>query len=143
MKGGPAVANVAIEHPYSDAVELDVMCNGSARAAKSPSNLEGGVAASIVGAGIGVASLGPVVSLAEAVAAVGNILDIYDPVGNLSGKTTVAVVAWLVVWLALHRSWRSRAISAGWTIKATIALIVVGVLGTFPPFFDVIKNLLA
>jgi hypothetical protein len=137
------VVDIFVEQRPAQVLKLDQLRNGSGRVAHPRSRVDSKVAATMVAAGIGVACLGIVVTLAEAVAPVGNILDLYDPVGNLSGKTTVAVVAWLMAWFVLQRRWRFRAISARRTMSTTIALIGVGVLGTFPPFFDVVKSLLA
>ncbi|MCX5893781.1 MAG: hypothetical protein NTW80_12590 [Deltaproteobacteria bacterium] len=58
----------------------------------------GSIVASMLAAGIGCLVYGILVCLAEASKAIGGILNFYDPVGPLSGKTIVAVVVWLVAF---------------------------------------------
>jgi hypothetical protein len=52
----------------------------------------------LVGAGIGAACFGVLVTAAETIAAVKTALTLNADVGPLSGKTTLAVVLWLVAW---------------------------------------------
>jgi hypothetical protein len=60
----------------------------------------------------------------------------YDTVGPLSGKTTVAVIVWLIVWYALARRWHARPPVMTSALVATFVLIGVGFVGTFPLFFE-------
>jgi hypothetical protein len=48
--------------------------------------------AALVAAGIGCAALGVLTTLAELSPRLKNVLNIYDPVGPLSGKPTVPVI---------------------------------------------------
>lgn len=57
-----------------------------------------------------------------------------NPVGPLSGKTTVPTVAWLVCWPVLHLRLRGRELRL--QRGCTIALVAIGLLGTFPPFYQ-------
>jgi hypothetical protein len=57
-----------------------------------------------VAAGIGSTALGLFTTLAEANTFVKEVLTFYSPVGPLSGKTTLAVIVWLLSWAILH-SW--------------------------------------
>ena len=59
--------------------------------------------AAMVAAGVGSAALGVLTTLAELSPGLKNILNFYDPVGPLSGKTTVAVIIWLIAWYALAK----------------------------------------
>ena len=52
-------------------------------------------AAAILGAGIGCAMLGILAFAAEASRPVADMLNFYNPVGPLSGKTTIAIIVWL------------------------------------------------
>jgi hypothetical protein len=54
--------------------------------------------AAMVAAGVGCAALGVLTTLAELSPGLKNVLNFYDPVGPLSGKTTVAVIVWLIAW---------------------------------------------
>ena len=92
--------------------------------------------AAMVAAGIGCAALGVLTTLAEVSPGLKNVLNVYDPVGPLSGKTTVAVVIWLVTWYALARRWCVRPPVMKSALVTSFVLIGVGFVGTFPLFFE-------
>ncbi len=98
--------------------------------------VNGPAAAAILAAGIGSLTLGIVTTLAEANAAISSALNLYPPVGPLSGKTLVAVVVWLASWVILHLMWRDKQVDFGRVFTTTLVLIALGFLGTFPIFFD-------
>jgi hypothetical protein len=104
-----------------------------------PSN--GGAWAAVLAAGIGCVTFGLLVDLAEAFSRVSQWLSFYKPVGDLSGKSAIAVGVWLVVWCILHFRWKGRHRSPGGVI-ATIAivLIIVSLIATFPPFFGMFAS---
>jgi hypothetical protein len=58
---------------------------------------------------------------------------LYGPAGGVSGRTALAVIAWLVAWGVLHQRWRSREIPSRRIYPVTLFLIGFGVLATFPP----------
>jgi hypothetical protein len=87
--------------------------------------------ASILGAGIGAFAMGLFVVLNEADIFVAPTL--YPPAGGVTGRTTLAVVVWLLSWVVLHRVWKGRELKGGLVYTATLILIVLGILGTFPP----------
>ena len=91
--------------------------------------------AGLVAAGIGCAALGVLTTLAELSPGLKNVLNVYDPVGPLSGKTTVAVLVWLIAWHTLARRWHARPPVMTSALVATFVLIGVGFVGTFPLFF--------
>ena len=94
------------------------------------------IAAAMLAAGIGCFVLGLTTSLAQGSKAIGGMLNFYDPVGPLGGKTIVAVVVWLVAWGVLASKWKDRSADFGKVYKVTLILVGLGVLGTFPLFFD-------
>lgn len=98
--------------------------------------ITGSTAAALVAAGIGSAMVGLMTTLAAASTALSNSLRFVAPVGPLSGKTIVAVIVWLLAWAILHFAWRGGQKQYGGVFLATIILIALGVLGTFPIFFD-------
>lgn len=104
-----------------------------AEAADKP---EGPVAAAILAAGIGALALGVLTTLAEASAPIKEFLNLYDPVGPLSGKTTGAIVIWLVAWLVLHLIYRTKPVESRLALTVSLVLIALGVIGTFPVFFQ-------
>jgi hypothetical protein len=96
------------------------------------------VGAAFIASGIGTFVLGLAVIVTEMKAGVGikNALNFLNPVGPLSGKTTVSVIAFIVGWVALHFAFKNRGIKLTTSFAITIVLIVLGLLMTFPPFFD-------
>ena len=99
----------------------------------------GAAAASILAAGIGSLTLGFVTVLAEASEWAHEALNLYDPVGPLSGKTTFTVVVWLMGWVVLHLAWRGKQVNFGRVFAFALVLIGLGFIGTFPPFFEVLS----
>jgi hypothetical protein len=95
----------------------------------------GPAAAAFLAAGIGSAALGVFTILAETFEGVVSFMELYAPVGPLSGKTTFAVVVWLVAWGALYGVWRSKEVS--WRMVWTLTLVLVGIgfVLTFPLVF--------
>jgi hypothetical protein len=109
---------MALPHPYSQTLP-----NGSAWAA-------------ILAAGIGCATLGLIVDLAEASKFVSKALNFYSPSGDLSGKTTLAILVWLIAWVALHARWKRRDIqSTGMVMMISLILILLGLIAAYPPLF--------
>ncbi len=96
----------------------------------------GAAAAAILAAGIGIFAFGTSVCLAQAVKAVGNFFTFSAAVGSLSGKTSAGIVVWAAAWLILGLMWKDRQVSLGKVFSVTLALIALGLLATFPPFFD-------
>lgn len=97
---------------------------------------EGPVAAAILAAGIGAFALGVLTTLAEASTGFKDFLNLYDPVGPLSGKTIGAVIVWFIAWAVLHMMYREKAVESRQALAASLVLIGLGVLGTFPIFFQ-------
>jgi len=93
-------------------------------------------AAAILAGGIGLAVYGVISTLAEAIASFGKALVWSKAVGDLSGKTIIGVVVWLVAWLILGLAWKDRDVNYRPMIIVAVILLVVGLLTTFPPFFD-------
>ena len=87
--------------------------------------------AAFLAAGIGAFAMGLVVILNE--------LDVLAPptlhagAGGVSGRTTLAAAIWLVAWAVLHRRWRDRWIEPRRVGTATLLLVALGLVLTFPP----------
>jgi hypothetical protein len=96
----------------------------------------GEAAAALLAAGIGSLALGGVTILAAASTAVANSLKLVTAVGPLSGKTTIAVVIWLIVWVALHFALRKKQVDFPRLFVIVLLLVGLGLVGTFPPFYD-------
>jgi hypothetical protein len=97
---------------------------------------EGPISAAIIAAGVGAAALGLLTTLAEASTSVKDWLQFSDAVGPLSGKTIVAVIVWLLAWVALHIGLRNRPYETGRALTICLILLGLGILGTFPTFFE-------
>lgn len=96
----------------------------------------GPAAAAIVASGVGSLALGLLAVLNEASGAINTALRFYGPAGPLSGKTTLAVGAWLVSWVLLHLIWRKKEVDFPRVFWVAMVLIILGLIGTFPPFFE-------
>ena len=92
--------------------------------------------AAILAAGLGCAALGVFDFSGDAFESVGRFFNFYNPTGTLSGVTLTAIVVWLAAWRVLAKRWGHRNVSVGKTSVVAGALLVVGLLLTFPPFMD-------
>jgi hypothetical protein len=101
-----------------------------------PDKPEGPIAAAIIAGGIGAAALGLFTTLAEASTDVKDWLDWDSDVGPLSGKTIMAVIVWLVAWAVLHVVYRGKPYETRRAFTIAVVLVGLGVLGTFPTFFQ-------
>jgi len=97
---------------------------------------EGPIAAAIVAGGVGATALGLFTTLAEASTDIKDWLDWNSRVGPLSGKTIMAVIAWLVAWAVLHAVYRGKPYETRRAFTIAVVLVGLGVLGTFPTFFQ-------
>ena len=91
----------------------------------------GAALASLLAAAFGAFALGVIVILTEADIFAAPAL--YGPAGGLSGRTTFAVIIWLVAWALLHRRWRQRDFDGRRVFSASLVLIGLGLLLLFPP----------
>lgn len=101
-----------------------------------PVRPNGPVAAVLLATGIGSLVLAVLVVWAEASESFAESLAYSDRVGPLAGKTTWAVVAFLVSWAGLHAYLRRRDVNLHTVWLITLALLALGLLGTFSPFFE-------
>ncbi len=96
----------------------------------------GPVAAAVLATGIGTFVLGLLTTLSEASTGIHDFLEFSKDVGPLSGKTILAVAAYFGSWAILHVLWRRQRRDLRPIAIAAAALIVLGILGTFPTFFQ-------
>lgn len=106
---------------------------GAAAGAAKPN---GPAVAVMLAAGIGSVVLGLMTVLAEASEGVHEFLEFSERVGPLSGKTDLAATAFLISWGGLHAALRDREIAWKPAIVATIVLVAIALVLTYPPFFQ-------
>jgi hypothetical protein len=106
--------------------------------AANPEQIPNGAAwAAMLAVAAGCAAMGVLVDLAERFPSVSRALNFYTPTGDLSGKTTLAILVWIAAWIVLHRRWRKRLIqSPGMIAAAVVILVLLGMVAVFPPFFE-------
>ncbi len=95
----------------------------------------GAAMAAGLAAGIGSVAMGVVVLLNEAGVFAAPAL--YGPAGGVSGRTTLAVIIWLIAWVVLHARWKSREVAPGPVLTWTVVMIVLAIASTFPPLWGV------
>lgn len=96
-----------------------------------PRSSNGADMAAILASGIGAFAMGLLVILHETGIFVAP--SVYVPAGGLSGRSTLAVIAWLAAWGVMHARWSRRTVSRHRVFPITLGLIALGLLSTFPP----------
>lgn len=104
-------------------------------------HVNGAHLAAIMGASLGLLTLGIVQTLSELDPAfnefVFSVGKAWMPgatgIGPYSGKETLMVVAWLGSWALFHLLWRKRAINPRVCFGLCLLAILGGVLGVWPP----------
>ena len=117
----PRTAERAEEHPAAPAAR--------------PS---GPAAAAVLAAGLASFTLGLLSVLTAASASVSDALTLSDRVGDLSGVTTISTLVFVVAWTLLAIVWRHANPPLVRIVAAAAVLIGLGLLGTFPPFFNLV-----
>jgi hypothetical protein len=100
----------------------------------------GGIVAAIVAAGVGCAALGVCTVVAAAVSGFADFLTLYAPSGPLTGEATVAALIYLIAWVNLHAHLRDRELSLFKGFLVAMALLGIGLIGTFPPFYQLFQR---
>ena len=96
----------------------------------------GPAAAVVAAAGLGCFVLGLLSVVTAASVWVSETLAVSDRVGEMSGLSLAAVAVFFASWAALTVAWRRANPPLLRVAAASGALIVLGLLGTFPPFFN-------
>jgi hypothetical protein len=94
-----------------------------------------------IAAGIGSTALGLVTTLAEVNASFRDSLFWFARGGPLGGKTSIAVLSFLVTWAVLTLAFRRRPVGLKTAFIIALVLIAMGLLLTFPPIFRAIAQL--
>jgi hypothetical protein len=96
----------------------------------------GAAMAAVLGSGVGSFAVAVFVLLNEAGLFAAPTL--YGPAGGVTGRTTFATIVWLLAWGVLHMRWKSRDVAPGPVLASTVGLVVLGIIGTFPPVWGVL-----
>jgi len=96
----------------------------------------GPAAAVVLAAGLGSFTLGLLSVLTALSPSASSALTLSDRVGDLSGVTTLSVVVYAASWGLLALWWRRADPPLMRVASLAAVLITLGLLGTFPPFFN-------
>jgi hypothetical protein len=98
--------------------------------------VNGPPAAALLAGGIGSAVLGIVTTLAEASEGAAAAMRWSTAVGPLSGKVGITVIVYLIAWAVIHFAWRDKDVNFNQVATIAFILLAIGLLGTFPPVFE-------
>lgn len=96
----------------------------------------GAAMAAVLGSGVGSFAMALFVLLNEAGLFAAPTL--YGPAGGVTGRTTFAAIVWLLAWGVLHARWKSRDVASRPVFTGTVVLVVLAILGTFPPVWGLL-----
>ena len=102
----------------------------------------GAAAASILASSIGVAAMGVLTAAEHVSLTVNKALTFHAPVGPHTGLITVGVIVWFSVWFLLHGLLKNRAVGLPGVSVGAVLLIVLGLLGTCPFFYELLAAVL-
>lgn len=96
----------------------------------------GAALAAILSAGIGSFAMGFFVILNSA--GLFSAPSLYGPAGGVTGRTTLTIVSWLIIWAVLHNRWKDRHVDPRRVHILTFILIALGIVLTFPPVWTLL-----
>jgi hypothetical protein len=114
----------------------ETMTTAGSVAQAAPERPLGPAAAVVLATGIGALTLGILTTLAEASTGTADFLQFNDRVGPLSGKTIISTAVFFGAWALLTALWRGKNPPLRPVLIATAVLLALGLLGTFPTFFQ-------
>lgn len=122
------------ESPAAAAPRVDT--ERAPHAASEISRPSGPAAAVVLAAGLSSFALGLLSVLTAVSTSVSSALTVSDRVGDLSGVTTAVAVVFFAAWGMLAITWRHADPPLVRVAAVSAVLIALGLLGTFPPFFN-------
>lgn len=104
--------------------------------------INGPAAAALLAGGMGSAAIGIITLIYELDDQSGfsQSMTWYKPVGGLSGKSSWAIIIFFISWAILHFVWKDKDTNFARISSLAIALLFVGLIGTFPPFWQLLKG---
>lgn len=97
---------------------------------------DGASLAAVMAAGIGAFAMGFFVIIHEA--GIYSAPSLHAGAGGLSGRSTFAVITWLLAWAFLHRRWKASGPGSATVLRWTLVLAGLGVVLCFPPVWSVL-----
>lgn len=97
---------------------------------------DGASLAAVMAAGIGAFAMGFFVIIHEA--GIYSAPSLHAGAGGLSGRSTFAVITWLLAWAFLHRRWKASGPDGATVLRWTLVLAGLGVVLCFPPVWSVL-----
>jgi len=103
--------------------------------------INGPVSAALLAGGIGSAAMGLITLIQEVndKSAFAKSLTWTKAVGALSGKAGWTIIIFFVSWAILHYIWKDKDTNFARISSIAIALLFVGLIGTFPPVWRLFK----
>jgi hypothetical protein len=103
--------------------------------------VNGPVSAALLAGGIGSAAMGLITLIYEIddKSAFAKSMTWNKGVGGLSGKSTLSIIIFFVAWAILHYLWKDKDTNFARISSIAIALLIVGLLGTFPPVWHLFQ----
>ena len=103
--------------------------------------VNGPVSAALLAGGIGCAAMGLITLIYEIndKSAFAKSLAWNKGVGGLSGKSMLAIIIFFLSWAILHYVWKDKETNFARISSIAIALLFVGLIGTFPPVWELFK----
>lgn len=95
----------------------------------------GVAAAAILAAAISTLVLGLMTVTTEAIPAWNSAVTFVNAVGPLSGQTDIMVAAYVLALAILTALWRKKNVNFAQVWIASIVLLALGLLGSFPPIY--------
>ena len=102
----------------------------------APAVANGAAMAAVLGSAIGSFAVAVFVLLNET--GLFKAPTLYGPAGGVTGRTAFATIVWLIAWGVLHARWKSRDVAPGRVFSWTVVLVVLAILGTFPPLWGLL-----
>ena len=101
------------------------------------SGSDGASLAAVMASGIGALAMGVFVIIHEA--GIYSAPSLHAGAGGLSGRSTFAVITWLVAWAVLHQRWKGGGPDSGTVLRWTLILTIIGVVLCFPPVWGLVE----
>lgn len=107
---------------------------------KASTTIEQELGAAFIASGIGSTVLGITTALAEISTSIRESLFWFNRGGPLGGKTSLAVISFTISWVILTIILKNRPVRLRISFIATLVLVSIGLLLTFPPIFRLIAQ---